>query len=210
MAGYCFIACLVSLYERLAGRYVRKKRTGIQNSVQRQYPVNGVGAESRYSVENAIREAAKDIAPVYGKDTRIIKEYTRMIHKMDLNMPVSSVLEEFALRTGQEDVENFVNVFTAAKISGGDSISVIRNAVKIISEKIDTEKEIHTMLASKKLEFEIMCAVPFVIILYMKMTFGDFLEVLYGNTAGMIVMSICLAVYIAAYRLGRYIIRIEV
>ena len=86
---------------------------------------------------------------------------------MDLNMPVSSVLEEFALRTGQEDVENFVNVFTAAKISGGDSISVIRNAVKIISEKIDTEKEIHTMLASKKLEFEIMCAVPFVIILYM-------------------------------------------
>ena len=90
------------------------------------------------------------------------------------------------------------------------SISVIRNAVKIISEKIDTEKEIHTMLVSKKLEFEIMCAVPFVIILYMKMTFGDFLEVLYGNTAGMIVMSICLAVYIAAYRLGRYIIRIEV
>ena len=82
--------------------------------------------------------------------------------------------------------------------------------MKIISEKIDTEKEIHTMLASKKLEFEIMCAVPFVIILYMKMTFGDFLEVLYGNTAGMIVMSICFAVYIAAYRLGRYITRIEV
>ena len=192
--------------EDMSGKKEQEFRTQFRDSIQSMASALKAG----YSVENAIREAAKDIAPVYGKDTRIIKEYTRMIHKMDLNMPVSSVLEEFVLRTGQEDVENFVNVFTAAKISGGDSISVIRNAVKIISEKIDTEKEIHTMLASKKLEFEIMCAVPFVIILYMKMTFGDFLEVLYGNTAGMIVMSICLAVYIAAYRLGRYITRIEV
>ena len=174
--------------EDMSGKKEQEFRTQFRDSIQSMASALKAG----YSVENAIREAAKDIAPVYGKDTRIIKEYTR----------ISSVLEEFAIRTGQEDVENFVNVFTAAKISGGDSISVIRNAVKIISEKIDTEKEIHTMLASKKLEFEIMCAVPFVIILYMKMTFGDFLEVLYGNTAGMIVMSICLAVYIAAYRLG--------
>ncbi len=33
------------------------------------------------------------------------------------------------------------------------------------------------MFASKKLEFEIMCAVPFFIILYMKLTFGEFLSV---------------------------------
>ncbi len=163
-----------------------------------------------YSVENSIREAVKDMAPVYGPETRIIKEYTRMIHRMDVNIPVSSVLEEFAERTGQEDVENFVNVFLAAKVSGGDSISIIRNAVKMISDKIDTEKEIQTMLASKKLEFDIMCAVPFAIILYMKMTFGEFLEVLYGNMAGVMIMSVCLAVYIGAYSLGRHIIRIEV
>ena len=127
-----------------------------------------------YSVENAIREAGRDIAPMYGEDTRIRIEYARMTHQLDMNMTAEDVLSGFAERTGQEDVENFVNVFSAAKKSGGDSISVIRNAVKIISEKIDTEKEIQTMLASKKLEFDIMCAVPFVIILYMKLTFGDF------------------------------------
>ena len=31
----------------------------------------------------------------------------------------------------------------------------------------------------------------------MKMTFGDFLNVLYGNMAGVIVMTVCLCVYIA-------------
>lgn len=33
---------------------------------------------------------------------------------------------------------------------------IIKDAVKVISEKMETEKEIQTMIASKKLEFEIM------------------------------------------------------
>lgn len=129
---------------------------------------------------------------------------------MDMNMPAEEVLQEFAERTGQEDIENFVNVFSAAKKRGGDSIAIIRDAVNIISGKIDTEKEIQTMLASKKLEFDIMCAVPFGIILYMKLTFGEFLSVLYGNIAGAAIMSICICVYMGAYVYGRKIIRIEV
>lgn len=129
---------------------------------------------------------------------------------MDMNMSAEEVLKGFAERTGQEDIENFVNVFAAAKKSGGDSIAVIRDAVKIISSKIDTEKEIQTMIASKKMEFDIMCAVPFAIILYMKLTFGEFLNVLYGNMAGAAIMSLCIFVYMGAYVYGRKIIRIEV
>ena len=163
-----------------------------------------------YSVENAIREVNRELSALYEKDARIRKEYGRMSHQLDMKMPTVSVLEEFAERTGQEDVADFVNVFAAAKKNGGDSIAIIRNAVRVISGKIDTEKEIQTMTASKKLEFEIMCAVPFLMILYMKLTFAGFLDVLYGNMAGVIIMTVCLCVYIAAYCLGRKIIRIEV
>lgn len=163
-----------------------------------------------YSVENAIREAGRDIVPLYTENTRIRREYERMTHQLDMNMTAEDVLSGLAERTGQEDVKNFVNVFSAAKKSGGDSISIIRNAVKIISEKIDTEKEIQTMLAAKKLEFDIMCAVPFAIILYMKLTFAEFLSVLYGNITGAVIMSICICVYMGAYSFGRRIIRIEV
>ena len=66
------------------------------------------------------------------------------------------------------------------------------------------------MIASEKLEFNIMCTVPFTIILYMKLTFGEFLSVLYGNPAGAAVMTVCVCVYMAAYSLGRRIVRIEV
>ena len=161
-------------------------------------------------MENAIRETRKDILPLYGADTRIVKEYDLMVTKLNINRPAEQVLEEFAERVGQEDVENFVNVFSASKRSGGDSISIIRNAVRVISEKIDTEKEIASVLAAKKLEFDIMCVVPFVIILYMKLTFGDFLSILYESTAGRIIMSACLAAYIGAWLYGKRLLHIEV
>ena len=188
----------------------RKKEQELRQQFRDSIQVMASALKAGYSVENAIREAGKDISPVYSEETRIRKEFERMERQMDMNMSAEEVLKGFAERTGQEDIENFVNVFAAAKKSGGDSIAVIRNAVKLISGKIDTEKEIETMIASQKLEFNIMCAVPFVIILYMKLTFGEFLSVLYGNPAGAAVMTVCLCVYLSAYWLGRKIICIEV
>lgn len=188
----------------------RKKEQELRQQFRDSIQVMASALKAGYSVENAIREAGKDISPVYSEETRIRKEFERMERQMDMNMAAEEVLKGFAERTGQEDIENFVNVFAAAKKSGGDSIAVIRDAVKIISGKIDTEKEIQTMIASKKMEFDIMCAVPFAIILYMKLTFGEFLNVLYGNMAGAAIMSLCIFVYMGAYVYGRKIIRIEV
>ena len=147
---------------------------------------------------------------MYEENVRIRKEFRKMVHQLDMKMPAVSVMEQFSERMKQEDTEDFVTVFSSAKMSGGDRISIIRNAVKIISGKIDTEQEIQTMFASTKLEFEIMCAVPFFIILYMQLTFGEFLSVLYENATGRCFMTICLIVYIAAYSFGRKIIHIEV
>ena len=188
----------------------KKKEQELRQQFRDSIQVMASALKAGYSVENAIREAGKDISPVYSEETRIRKEFERMERQMDMNMSAEEVLKGFAERTGQEDIENFVNVFAAAKKSGGDSIAVIRDAVKIISGKIDTEKEIQTMIASKKMEFDIMCAVPFAIILYMKLTFGEFLNILYGNMAGTAIMSLCIFVYMGAYVYGRKIIRIEV
>lgn len=194
--------CIADLSEKKEREFLGQFKDSIQ--------AVAAGLKAGYSVENAIRGAGRDIEPLYGPDKRIRREFSLMTRQLDMNMSTGAVLDEFAGRTGQEDVENFVNVFAAAKKSGGDSIAIIRNAVQLISDRIDTEKEIRTMIASQKLEFDIMCVVPFAIILYMKVTFGEFLGALYGNAAGVCVMTVCLLLYVAAYRTGRKIIRIEV
>lgn len=152
----------------------------------------------------------RDLIGMYDANTRIRKEYGQMVRKLDLNLSVVTVLNEFAAEVKQEDVTNFITVYAAAKVSGGDSIAIIRDAARTIGEKIDTEREIQTMLAAKKLEFEIMSVIPFIMIFYMKMTFGEFLSVLYGTWTGCIVMSICLVLYLGAYRFGRRLLQIEI
>lgn len=163
-----------------------------------------------YSVENAIRETEKDLRPLYREDSRIRTEFGRMIRELDMNLTVEQVLTAFADRVEQEDVDNFVTVFAAAKRTGGDSIAILKETVRIIGGKIETEREIQTVLAAKRLEFQVMCVIPVGMIGYMRIAFPEFLNILYGSVPGVILMTGCLAVYLFAYRLGKRIISIEV
>ena len=89
-------------------------------------------------------------------------------------------------------------------------MEIIRNAVRQMGEKIDVEREITTLVSGKKLELKIMTMIPLGMVLYMKISFPEFLDVLYRNIAGVIIMSICLLVYVVAYEMGRRIVEIEV
>ena len=163
-----------------------------------------------YSVENALLEAQKELRLLYPEDARISREFLVMARQLRLHVPMEQILEEFAGRSGQEDVENFVAVFAAARKSGGDMISIIRNTANQIGDKIDVKREIDTVLAAKKYEFRVMAAIPYAIIGYMSLSFPEFMDSLYGNIMGIGVMSACLTMYLGAYYLGARIIRIEV
>ena len=55
-----------------------------------------------------------------------------------------------------------------------------------------------------------MSIIPMGMICYLKISFPEFMEVLYGNLLGVFIMTICLLVYLAAYEIGKRIIEIEV
>ena len=73
-----------------------------------------------------------------------------------MNMTAEQVLKDFARHVAQEDVQHFADVFVTAKRTGGDSIAILKSSIRTISDKIEVERQIQTMLASKKLEFQIM------------------------------------------------------
>ena len=108
----------------------RKKEKEFRVQFSNAIQAMGAALKAGYSVENAIREAEKDLAPMYEENVRIRKEFRKMVHQLDMKMPAVSVMEQFSERMKQEDTEDFVTVFSSAKMSGGDSISIIRNAVE--------------------------------------------------------------------------------
>ena len=163
-----------------------------------------------YSVENAMCETVKDLKRIYKKGNPILREFGVMIRQLQMNRTAEQVLGEFAERIGDEDVQTFVTVFSIAKRSGGDAMEIIRNAVRQLSEKMDVEREIDTLMAAKKMELKIMTAIPFAMLAYLKLSFPEFLQVLYGNVAGVVIMSICLLVYLLSYEVGKRMVEIEV
>ena len=163
-----------------------------------------------YSVENALKEAAKDLQSIYKEDEMILRELSFMLRQMQMNVTAEQIFQELAGRVRDEDVETFVTVFVMAKRSGGDTLEIIRNAARRIGEKIDVEREIVTIMSAKKLEFRIMTMIPFGMIMYLRISFPEFFQVLYGNLLGGIVMSVCLLIYLIAYIIGKRMVEIEV
>ena len=190
--------------------FLQKKRFQFQqqfkDALQAVSAALGVG----YSVENAWREAEKELKLMYGTQALICREFGYMIRQLEMNVPLESILLEFAERTQDEEALLFATVFSVAKRSGGNLIEIIRIATGRITEKVDMRREMETVIASKKMEFRIMTAIPFAMIAYLKISFGEFVQVLYKNPLGVIVMSVCLGVYLVAYIVGRKMVEIEV
>ncbi len=163
-----------------------------------------------YSIENAFVEAYKDLLLIYSKDALIMKELYNIVRKLQMNETIENLLDDLARRSGDEDIKSFSEVFSIAKRSGGDFISIIEMTTNSISGKIDVKREIEVILSNKKLEQRIMNLIPIFIILYVGSTSKGFFDSLYKNAFGIIVMTICLGIYLSAYLLGRKIVEVEV
>lgn len=163
-----------------------------------------------YSMENAWREAEKELLELHGETSLMYAEMHQMNGAVSMNVPLEKALAEFAGRSGCEEIESFTEVFIFAKRSGGDFTKIIRTTVTKLTGRIEVEREISTVLAGKKLEGKIMNGMPIFILAYLTLTSGDFLESLYGNVLGVIIMSVALVIYAVAIRMSERILDIQI
>lgn len=197
-------------YRRKKRESIRKKQREFRGQFRDALETLASALSIGYSMENAVKEVSREMQVMYPDKALIVREFTYMSRQLNLNMTAEQVWKELSRRTQLEEVQSFVTVFTLAKRNGGDSIAIIRSAVRQIGDKMDVEREINTILSAKKLEFKVMCVIPLGIVAYMRVSFPEFMGVLYGNVAGIFFMSLCLLVYLTAVRLGQKIITIEV
>lgn len=163
-----------------------------------------------YSMENAWREAEKELRELHGETSLMYGELHRINAAVRMNEPLERHLAEFAQRSGCEEIESFAEVFSFAKRSGGDFAKIIRTTVQKLTGRIEVEQEIATVLAGRKLEGRIMNVMPVLILIYLTFSAGDFLDALYGNALGVIIMSGALGGYAAALRMSEHILDIQV
>lgn len=151
-----------------------------------------------YSLEHAFQDAKKDLALLYNRQDFIFKELDAILSGLKMNIPLERLLKNFGERSDIDDINNFANVVMAAKRSGGNLIRIIQKTVNSIADKIAVEEEIKTLIAAKVLEEHIMMIMPYGIIFYLRVSNGEFLEVLYHNALGVMLMTLFLIMIYAA------------
>lgn len=200
--------------------YFHRERVKQLNITKRKWKLNlefkdGIAAlsaalEAGYSTENAFDQAGKDLRLMYDEESMIIQEFSFILNQIRMNITAETALSEFAQRSNVDDIQSFSEVFATAKRTGGDLIAVIKTTKQIINDKIEVKGEIMTLISAKRLESNVMKVIPLFILCYLATTSPGFLEPLYHNVLGIMIMSILLIIYFIAFLIIDKIISIEV
>ena len=163
-----------------------------------------------YSLENSVKAAWKDMEKLYGADDPLVQELKQICREISIQIPVERLFYDFGIRSCSEDIRSFGEVLMIVKRTGGSMDQVLKTCRRTIGDRIDTRQEIETIIAAKRYEQRLMSLMPAGIILYLRLSFGSFMDCLYGNLTGILVMTAALAIYLTAFYLGTRMVRIEV
>jgi len=148
-----------------------------------------------YSLEQAVGEARRGMLTTLKEEDPFLDSVTRMERKMQLGMPVETAFSQWAEEAVCEDIRDFSEVLFIAKRTGGAVPQVIDNTEHVIRDKQETLRNIQSILHSRDYEARVMKLMPFAMLLYLRLFMADFLEPLYHNSVGIVVMSAALIVY---------------
>lgn len=190
--------------------YCRRQREKLEGQFLMGIQAVSTALTAGYSLETAFQDACKELGSIYEEDEMIMKEFRYISSQLSMNRNLEELLNGLAVRSGSEDISGFAEIISAAKRTGGDLIAIIRNTAWNMAQKEETRREIETALSARKMEQNIMSLVPAFILLYVQTVSPGFLDEMYHNVTGSLIMTVCLAVYAAAYLWGRKIVEIEV
>lgn len=156
---------------------------------------------------DAFADTLNDMRLAFGEDAPITREASIIVSGLASNYTIENLLKDLSARTDIQDINSFADTFAVCNRMGGNLKRIVTETKDIISDKIGMELEIQTILASNKNEMNIMTAMPFVMILAMKLM-GE--SALLANTpVNVAVKMIAVGMFIVAYIIGKRIIDIK-
>ena len=180
------IAPFIIIYYKYISNFLCEKR---KNSLILEFRdmLHSISASlnSGYSIENTIKEAYTEMVILYGRNSYICNELDLMLKKLAINIPIEKIFSDFSIRSQCNDILMFSQILTIAKRNGGD-----------------INREIATVLSSRKYEQNIMSLMPVVIMSYIRLSSDGFFEPVYHNITGILIMSLCLILYLLAIVIG--------
>lgn len=162
------------------------------------------------SVEQAFIYSYEELCTIYSRDASICEEWAIIVQGIHTNETLDKRLSDFADRSGVADIRSFCRIFETVRRSGGDLVNIIRNTTKTLDEKQKMEEALSIEIAGKVYEQRLMSLLVPGMVLFFKVTSPAFIEPLYQEGAGRLIMVLALSLYLIIDWLSQQIMTIEV
>lgn len=204
------IPLLFLFFKHYKKHCIRKRREELREQWKDMLYAFCAALSAGYGWERALMESEKSLGLLYPEQAYLRRELRMMQRSLENGAVLEQLFLDFGKRSGIEEIRSFAEVFVILKRSGGDLTGMLKKSRDQLQETIETEKEIALLLASKRYEHRIMCLIPFAMILYLRLANLGFLDGLYGNLEGVLIMTVCLLLYGAALLWGEKLMEITV
>lgn len=161
------------------------------------------------NVVDSFRSVYEDLKIQYEEGAFILKELEIILSGMANNIDVEDLLLDFGIRSGNDDIYSFANVFKICYRKGGNIKDTVQSTHAILSDKMEIREEIETVLTSNKSEQNVMVLMPIALIGVIKMMSPEF-AANFVTVTGIISTTIAVGIFVASYAIGRIILDIKV
>jgi len=151
----------------------------------------------------ALQSAREDLILIYPQDSDIIVETDVIIGRFYNAVPLSEAFSDLAQRSGLEDIASFASIYATIEGKSGRADEIVRETQQIISDKMEIEMEIDTLMTAAKSEVNIMLSMPLVILGIIGYAGAGFMDAIYTTEAGRIVSTGGLVIFIISFILAR-------
>lgn len=200
------VASIYADRKKRANTRIRKLRVEFYDMLE----AMSVSMRAGNPVLKALESAKEDLELIYSKDSDIIVELTIILERFRNAMPLSAAFEDFAERSGLEDVASFASVYATIEGKSSRADEIVRETQQIIADKMAIEMEIDTLMTAAKSEVSIMLLLPLVILGVIGYAGAGFMDAIYTTPAGRLVATGGLVIFIISYIMAQRFSNVEI
>lgn len=136
------------------------------------------------SYDNALNEVKYNLKSMYGEDTILAKELEKIIYwnKIGIGYEKGFLMLEEEYKIGF--FKEFAIVLGITRNKGGNFKAVLEETNNTLSERLEIEREINTLLAKQRIEVLMLRVIPFVMLLILRFIYPEMIKFLTTNIIG--------------------------
>ena len=184
---------------------IKKRKTRLRLQFRDMLEALSVSMRAGNPPAKALQSTRDDLLLLYDENSDIIVETDIIIAMFNNAIPLSEAFHDFATRSGLEDIESFASIYATIEGRSSRADEIVRQTQTIISDKMEIEMEIETLMTAAKNEMNIMTIMPLVILLILGSVAKGLLDSIYTTTGGRIAATVGIMIFAFSVFLGRKI-----